>query len=108
MAQRISIGFQASPPLGLRVTDEELRKLEDALGGEGWHQISAEDGSVKLNLAHVLWLRPGPAEPRVGFGIPAWPPLRERSSRRCDARPRARGRHHRPPRRVLRRRADDL
>ena len=25
MAQRISIGFQASPPLGLRVSDEELR-----------------------------------------------------------------------------------
>ena len=69
MAQRISIGFQASPPLGLRVTDEELRKLEDALGGEGWHHVSAEDGSVKLNLAHVLWLRTESDEHRVGFGI---------------------------------------
>ncbi len=69
MAQRISIGFQASPPLGLRVTDEELRKLEDALGGEGWHDIAAEDGTVKLNLAHVLWLRTESDEHRVGFGI---------------------------------------
>ena len=69
MAQRISIGFQASPPLGLRVTDEELRKLEDALGGEGWHHVSAEDGTVKLNLAHVLWLRTESDEHRVGFGV---------------------------------------
>jgi hypothetical protein len=69
MAQRISIGFQASPPLGLRVSDEELRKLEDALGNEGWHQITAEDGNVKLNLAHVLWLRTESDEHRVGFGV---------------------------------------
>ncbi len=69
MAQRISIGFQASPPLALRVSDDELSKLERALGSEGWHQIEAEDGSVRLNLAHVLWLRTERDEHRVGFGI---------------------------------------
>jgi hypothetical protein len=69
MAQRISIGFQASPPLGLRVSDEELRSLEDALGGEGWHQITAEDGTVRLNLAHVLWVRTESDQHRVGFGV---------------------------------------
>jgi hypothetical protein len=69
MAQRISIGFQASPPLGLRVSDEELRRLEDALGQEGWHHVVAEDGSVRLNLAHVLWVRTESEEHRVGFGI---------------------------------------
>ena len=50
MAQRISIGFQASPPLALRVSDEELNKLHDALGGEGWHDLDGEDGAVRLNL----------------------------------------------------------
>jgi hypothetical protein len=69
MAQRISIGFQASPPLGLRVTDEELQKLNDALGNEGWHEVTAEDGSVRLNLAHVLWVRTENEDHRVGFGI---------------------------------------
>jgi len=69
MAQRISIGFQASPPLSLRVSDEQLRGLEDALGGEGWHQVTAEDGTVRLNLEHVLWLRTESDEHRVGFGI---------------------------------------
>ncbi len=69
MAQRISIGFQASPPLALRVSDEELTKLNDALGGEGWHDVTGEDGTVRMNLAHVLWLRTERDEHRVGFGL---------------------------------------
>ena len=69
MPQRISIGFQASAPLALRVTDEQLKKLNDALGGEGWHEVEAEDGSVRLNLVHVLWVRTESDEHRVGFGI---------------------------------------
>jgi len=34
MAQHISIGFQASPPLALRVSDEELKNLIDQLTEE--------------------------------------------------------------------------
>ena len=71
MAQRISIGFQASPPLATRVSDEELSRLQSALGGEGWHEVQAEDGSIKLSLQHVLWLRVEKDEQRVGFGISA-------------------------------------
>ena len=69
MAQRISIGFQASPPLALRVSDEELQRLQDALGGEGWHDVEGEDGTLRLNLQHVLWLRVERDESRVGFGL---------------------------------------
>ena len=69
MAQRISIGFQASPPLATRVSDEELEKLRSALGGEGWHDVEAEDGSIRLSLGHVLWLRVERDEQRVGFGL---------------------------------------
>ena len=69
MPQRISIGFQASAPLALRVSDEQLASLNGALGGEGWHEIEADDGSVKLNLAHVLWVRIERDEHRVGFGL---------------------------------------
>ena len=69
MAQRISIGFQASPPLAARVSDDELTKLQDALGGDGWHTLEADDGTIKLNLANVLWLRVERDEHRVGFGL---------------------------------------
>jgi hypothetical protein len=69
MAQRISIGFQASPPLAARVSDNELERLTNALGGEGWHEVEAEDGSIRLNLQHVLWVRVEKDEHRVGFGL---------------------------------------
>ncbi|MGZ4269817.1 MAG: hypothetical protein ACXVFN_05940 [Solirubrobacteraceae bacterium] len=69
MAQRISIGFEASPPLSLRVSDEELARLNAALGNEGWHELNGEDGTVRMNLAHVLWLRTERDEHRVGFGL---------------------------------------
>ena len=67
--QRISIGFQASPPIALRVSEEELGKLTGALGGEGWHDLDGEDGTLKLSLQHVLWVRVEREESRVGFGI---------------------------------------
>ena len=67
--QRISIGFQASPPIALRVSQEQLDKLNGALGGEGWHDVEAEDGMLRLSLQHVLWVRVERDESRVGFGI---------------------------------------
>ena len=67
--QRISIGFQASPPVALRISEEELGKLHGALGGEGWHDVAGEDGTLKLNLALVTWVRVEKDEQRVGFGL---------------------------------------
>jgi hypothetical protein len=67
--QRISIGFQASPPVALRVSDAELERLQGALGGEGWHEVQSEDGSLRLNLQFVLWVRVEKDESRVGFGL---------------------------------------
>ncbi len=69
MAQRISIGFHASPPLALRVSDAELSSLQGAIGNDGWHEVTGEDGTVKLNLQHVLWLKVDKDEHRVGFGL---------------------------------------
>lgn len=69
MAQRVSIGFHASPPLNLRVSDEQLAALQGALGSGGWHELDAEDGHVKLALEHVLWVKVDKDEARVGFGL---------------------------------------
>jgi len=67
--ERISIGFQASPPIALRCSSEELEKLLGALGGEGWHELQGEDGNLRLSLQHVLWVRTERDEHRVGFGL---------------------------------------
>jgi hypothetical protein len=70
MAQRISIGFHASPPLALRVSGAELSKLQSsALGSDEWLDLDTEDGSVKLALKHVLWVRVDNDDQRVGFGL---------------------------------------
>ena len=67
--QRISIGFQASPPIALRVPQDELDKLTQALGGEGWHVLEGEDGTLRLSLPNVLWVRVEKDDQRVGFGL---------------------------------------
>jgi hypothetical protein len=65
---QVSIGFQASPPLGLRVEQSDLDSLLAAVGGSGWHDLPTSDGAVKLNLEHVLWVRTENQERGVGFG----------------------------------------
>lgn len=71
MVKRISIGFHASPPINLRVSEDELTKLQSAVGSDGWHEVAADDGYVRLNLQHVLWLKVEKEEQRVGFGLSA-------------------------------------
>ena len=68
-ATRIVIGFEASPPLGLRVSEEDLDKLKAALeaGGGGWYDVEALDGGVRLNLAKIVYVRVEADEHRVGF-----------------------------------------
>ncbi len=69
MASRnISLGFTASMPVSIKAPQEELDKLIGALGGEGWHDVEGDDGTVRLNLANVLWVRADREEHRVGFG----------------------------------------
>jgi hypothetical protein len=65
----ISIGFQASPPIALRVSRQALDELLGKLGGEGWYDLQGEDGNLRLSLQHVLWVRQEKDDQRVGFGL---------------------------------------
>ena len=45
--QKISIGFEGGQVLAARVKPDALRQLRSALGqSDGWHELSAEDGTV--------------------------------------------------------------
>jgi hypothetical protein len=66
--QRISIGFHGGQVLAARVAPGELSRLRDALGGDGWHELTAEDGTVALDLARVVYVLVDHEEHRVGFG----------------------------------------
>jgi hypothetical protein len=69
MASRnISLGFTASMPVSIKAPQEELDKLLGALGSEGWHEIRGDDGTMRLNISSVLWVRAEEEEHHVGFG----------------------------------------
>jgi hypothetical protein len=66
--QKISIGFEGGQVLGARVVPAELSKLRNALGKGGWHDVTAEDGTVAVDLGRVVYVLVDHEEHRVGFG----------------------------------------
>jgi hypothetical protein len=65
--QKISIGFHGGQVLTARVAPAELSRLRGALGSGGWHELTAEDGTVALDLARVDYVLVDHDEHRVGF-----------------------------------------
>ncbi len=67
-AQKVSIGFLGSQVLSGRIMAEELAKLRDALGSDGWRDVRLEDGTAALDLSKVVYVLVEDEEHRVGFG----------------------------------------
>ena len=67
--RRTAVGFQGGQVLALRVSDEQLTSLRNALqnGGERWHEVAAADGAVLVDISQVVYLRVESDENRVGF-----------------------------------------
>ena len=65
--QAPQIGFQGGQVLALRVAEEQLRALDKALGGGGWHELESEEGRCASTSARSSTCAPK-REPRVGFG----------------------------------------
>lgn len=65
--EKVTIGFFGGG-LSLRLESKELDKLLKALPDGGWHDIEAEDGTVRVNLAVVVYVQTDRAQHRVGFG----------------------------------------
>jgi hypothetical protein len=66
--QKISIGFVGTQVLSARVASEELTKLRAALPSGGWHELTAEDGTIALDLSKVAYVLVDHEAQRVGFG----------------------------------------
>ncbi len=67
-SSRLSIGFQGGQVLAVRLSEQQLKALEGALGSQGWHEIQSEDGPVRIDLGQVVYVTSESEEPRVGFG----------------------------------------
>jgi hypothetical protein len=69
--------MQARTALGQELADrrvvgqrpQQLDGLLKALAAGGWHDIEAEDGTVRVNLAIVVYVKTDRDQHRVGFGV---------------------------------------
>jgi hypothetical protein len=66
--ERVTIGYFGGG-LSLRMESAVLDSLLKALSDGGWHDVAVEDGTVRVNLASVVYVRTERADQRVGFGI---------------------------------------
>jgi hypothetical protein len=66
---RIDIGFQGGQVLSLRLKPGAFDSLKKALskGGEGWHDVEAEESLVSVDLAQIVYIRQDSDEHKVGF-----------------------------------------
>ena len=67
--RKIEIGFSGGQVLALRMEDKPLAKLRDALesSGEGWTELSTEDGELTIDLAEVVFVRSAGGRAGIGF-----------------------------------------
>jgi hypothetical protein len=65
--QKISIGFHGGQVLSARISAEELGRFRAALGAGGWHELTAEDGTLVLDLGRIDYVLVDHDEHRVGF-----------------------------------------
>ena len=69
-ARRAAVGFQGGQVLTLRIAEEHLTELRQALAqgnGAGWREVEAADGAVILDLSQVVYLRVESDDHRIGF-----------------------------------------
>jgi len=67
--QRVTIGFTGTQVLGVRLEESDLDGLLQALAGGDWHDLTVDDGTIRMNLSQVVYVRTNLDEHRVGFGV---------------------------------------
>jgi hypothetical protein len=65
--QRVNIGFESGAALAVRLEDDALEGLRNALQGDGWHRLQTADGRVDLKLGDVVYVSETSTGPSIGF-----------------------------------------
>lgn len=67
--QGVALGFQGGGGLALKLTAKDVTALLAALPEGEWHEVDDLEGTVRVNLSQVVYVRTESAEHRVGFGL---------------------------------------
>ena len=66
--RRVDVGFKAGAILSIRLQEDQYKRLHDAIGGsDRWLDLDAEDATVTVDLAEVIYVRLDTERGRVGF-----------------------------------------
>ena len=66
--RRVDVGFKAGAILSIRLQEDQYKRLHDAIGGsDRWLDLDAEDATVTVDLAEVVYIRLDTERGRVGF-----------------------------------------
>jgi hypothetical protein len=66
--KKIEIGLGVGQIVNARLTDEELRRLREAVErGDGWLDLDTEDSTLVINLATVVFIKVAGAPHTIGF-----------------------------------------
>ena len=65
--RRIEVGFDGGQVLALRISDEELSALRDALQRGGWHRLASDEAEVELSLDKLVFIKTAGDGQKVGF-----------------------------------------
>ena len=67
-AKRIEIGFDGGQVVSVRLNDDGLRVLRDAIErANGWHDLETEEGTFSLDLGKVVFVRGAGGSHTIGF-----------------------------------------
>jgi hypothetical protein len=65
--RKVSIGFQGGGGISVRVADEALSGLQQALSNDGWHELATADGTVSLRVGEIVYVSTDDDDHKVGF-----------------------------------------
>jgi dUTPase len=66
--KKVAIGFQGGGGIAVRVEDDSLAQLRDALkAGDAWIDLETADGKVTLKTGEVVYVSTDSGEHKVGF-----------------------------------------
>jgi hypothetical protein len=69
--KRVEIGFGGGQVAAVRLSDEQLSQLREALNrGGSWLELSSDDGELALDLRQVVFVKVEGGPASIGFSGP--------------------------------------
>ncbi len=65
--RRIEVGFDGGQVLALRISDDELASLREALQRGGWHRLASDEAEIELFLDKLVFIKTAGDGQKVGF-----------------------------------------